>query len=186
MDLAEGKIDKAKSAIGVVKNDLKKFGDLINSLLEIAKIDKTNDKVKSINIQEIIEEIVVSYKGSIPDEIKIRIEKNVKINFPENHLRIILNNLIGNAIKYTKKRGRINIEVAKRNGIEIAVENEAIHLKSTDLQRIWQRNERLKVFKRITGNGIGLYLVKEVADHHGLTIHQNLNNGLFRISVSGF
>ncbi len=186
MDLTEKKHEKAQSSIGVVKNDLKKFGDLINSLLEIAKIDKTNDKGKTVNIKEIIEEVIVSYKGSIPEEIKINIGKDIKINFPENHLRIILNNLIGNALKYTKKRGKIYIEVNKKNGVEIAVENEAIHLKQADLQKIWQRNERLKVFKRISGNGIGLYLVKEVADHHGLTIHQSLNNGLFRISVSGF
>ena len=186
MDLSEKKMENAKSSIELVKNDLKKFGDLINSLLEIAKIDKTTDKGKTINVKEIIEEVVVSHKGTLPEEIKINIAKGVKINFPENHLRIILNNLIGNAIKYTKKRGRIYIEVKKGNGVELVVENEAAHLKQTDLQKIWQRNERLKVFKRIAGNGIGLYLVKEVADHHGLNIRQSLNDGLFRISVSGF
>ena len=186
MDLTEKKYDKAKDSIDVVKKDLKKFGDLIDSLLEIAKIDKSIDVGREVNIKEVIDNIILSHRSATSENIKISVAKDVKIYFPENHLKIILNNLIGNAIKYTKKNGKIYIDVNKRNGVEIAVENEASLLKTTDLDKIWQRNVRLKVFKRITGNGIGLYLVKEVADHHGLTIRQSLKNGMFRIAVSGF
>lgn len=186
MDLLDAKYEEAKVSIRTVKGDLKRYGELINGLLEIAKIDESKVRSKTVNLSGLINELLSQHKDNITKNIKVNIDKKVNMTFPENHLRIILNNLIGNAIKYSKKNGKIMVSIKDIGGGEIVVENETTYLKSKDLGRIWKRNERLVAIKRIVGNGIGLYLVKEVADHYGLTIDQSLKDEVYSVTVRGF
>ena len=180
-NLIDKKYSSAKDSVQVVRADLKKYGDLINSLLELAKIESLTTHPNELRLGKLIKEVVGKAKN-----IKVEIENGVRLFFPENQMRIILNNLIGNALKYSKKGSLVHLNISSKNNGEIVVENEVANLKNRDLAKIWQRHQRLEGTKKIHGNGIGLSLVKEVANHHDLKIAQELKIGKFRIVVFGF
>lgn len=186
MDIVDKKYLKAKESIRTVKSDLKRYGETLDSLLELAKVNLLQERKQKINVSTILNEIILQHIDTADKKLEIKIDEDYKMSFPENHFRIILNNLISNAIKYTNSQGLIKIEIRRQNKGEVVVENETTHIKTGDLEKIWKRHERLGFFKKVSGNGIGLYLVKEIADYYGLTISQGFKNGKFKIVVSGF
>lgn len=186
MDLLDSKLAEAKKSIRLVKTDLKKYGELLGGLLEIAKVDKVERKSEMVDIKKMVESVLKDYRADEREDIKIEIDQKVRLIFPENHLRIILSNLIGNAIKYTKTGDGIRIGVTGAVGIALEIENKTSLLRSVDLERIWSRHCRLGIFRKVDGNGIGLYLVKEVADHYGLKIDYSLEKGVFAVRIRGF
>lgn len=147
---------------------------LFDDMMTWSKEQKiTNDSAKKqINLKELADEICYSYSGAstsktIQIQNKIHPEKQVYVN--ERYLKVILRNLISNAVKFTEKGGSICIDIHKKNDYEIvSVENTGQGITKDDLQKIKQG---LQLSKRgtlnETGTGIGLYFCREFAEKCG-------------------
>jgi signal transduction histidine kinase len=168
-----------------VRENLKKYGDMINGMLELAKIDGDNSKISNINVHDYISQYIASQKSD--KTINIDVNDKLKIRFPENHFRIILSNLLSNALKYGEKSKPINVSFLVNSTGHLVVENEAKNVNKADLKKIWKRFSRLKNADDIDGYGIGLSVVKEITDFHKLTISSKLTGeNVVKISIGGF
>jgi two-component system, sensor histidine kinase and response regulator len=107
------------------------------------------------------------------------IQRDVKMTLNEPHditmcadpdeMEIIFNNLISNAIKYNKDGGTVDchIEESDKN-IVITVKDTGIGMSDADMEKLFQdfvriRNEKTK---NITGSGLGLSIVKKLAENY--------------------
>lgn len=101
-------------------------------------------------------------------------------NFPvvqgdQVRLRQLVDNLLGNAIKYSPDGGVITItgsaDLAK-NLVTIAVKDQGIGIKEADQEHVFDRFYRVedKLSRRTQGTGLGLYLSKAIAEAHGGTL----------------
>jgi signal transduction histidine kinase len=88
-------------------------------------------------------------------------------------LRQILVNLIGNAIKFTDRNGRVDVTArADSRGIAIRVADTGIGIASENMPRLFRAFEQLALPSgdRPGGTGLGLALTKRLVDMHGGTI----------------
>ncbi|HTK38271.1 MAG TPA: HAMP domain-containing sensor histidine kinase [Pyrinomonadaceae bacterium] len=128
---------------------------------EIKPADVIDDAIKSCDSQ--IAENGFSVETDVPDELP-------PINGDREALGRAVQNLIANSIKYGN--GKKWIRVSARNGdgrIKIVVEDRGLGISKRDLAHIFEPFYRAKdiVDAQIHGNGLGLSLVKKIADDHG-------------------
>ena len=106
------------------------------------------------------------------------------MTFVGNHQQIytLLNNVIGNAIKYNKDHGDVYVDIIeKSNAIKITIKDTGIGIPLADQSRVFERFYRVDKgrSKQRGGTGLGLAIVKHIVSHYKGTIHlqSELNNG---------
>jgi signal transduction histidine kinase len=152
---------------------------IIEQLLLLARLDTnliTVDK-KLVAIPTIIDDILSRHKKSIS-------EKNLSIDFhngatlealvPQYYSNLILENIIGNAIKYSNDATTIHIDIALLDSkVVCKIQDEGIGIKKEDLDNLFNhffRSDALN-HKSISGNGLGLSIAKKAADAIHAEIH---------------
>jgi anti-sigma regulatory factor (Ser/Thr protein kinase) len=149
----------------------------VNELLDLTRIESGTLKLKieCISIQSVIEDVVSGLKA-LADEKGLSLSYKVPEVFPDIYLdkqRIeqVLINLVGNAIKFTKPGGRIDIFAKERDEyIEVSVRDTGRGISPVDFDRIFDKFQRLEhpLLHTTEGTGIGLPISKElVKAHHG-------------------
>src|SRR3546814_9271335 len=98
-------------------------------------------------------------------------------------MKQIVINLVSNAIKFTSANGRVCISAcsSSNGGVRVSVSDTGIGIAEQDLARIWRPFEQVEnaLSRRKGGTGLGLPLVKRLADLHGsaIAIPSNLGAG---------
>ena len=86
-------------------------------------------------------------------------------------LRILLRNLLENAVKYTPPGGQVDIRLAQQDGRPVlTVEDSGPGIAPANRVRVFDRFFRASDAAPETGNGLGLSIVKAIADQHGATL----------------
>ena len=104
------------------------------------------------------------------------------VNVDENMLTRAMTNLVDNAIKYTPDGGKVEINI-HRNGenVVIDVADDGNGISEEDQKRLFRRHVRLarKEHVRVKGTGLGLFIVRSVAQAHGgdATVHSVMGEG---------
>jgi len=161
----------------IAERNLKRLGLLVNDLLDLSKLEAGRIELKAqpSSIDKIIYESVATLKTwaetkSINIQTKIQ-EALPEVNIEENRIIQVLNNLIGNAIKFTPENGNIIIEARSSNrerALEVSVADTGVGIAGEDLAKIfdkfYQSGERVST--DINGTGIGLTIAKEIIELH--------------------
>lgn len=85
-------------------------------------------------------------------------------------LRMMLRNLLDNAVKYTPEGGQVDIGIAHRDaGVELSVDDSGPGLRESERERVLDRFYRSGE-PQAPGSGLGLAIVKSIADLHGATV----------------
>jgi two-component system sensor histidine kinase VicK len=79
----------------------------------------------------------------------------------------VINNLINNAVKYSKSGTRVNVACVTINGCaQVSVSDQGIGIRQEEIGRLFERYYRVKNDNHISGFGIGLYLSAEIIERH--------------------
>ncbi|MCB9451874.1 MAG: PAS domain-containing protein [Anaerolineaceae bacterium] len=92
------------------------------------------------------------------------------INVDYNMLERAITNLVDNAIKYTPNGGMIEVGVSrKEDNVIVSVQDSGLGISLENQKRLFERHVRLarQEHKRIKGSGLGLFIVRSVAQRHG-------------------
>lgn len=163
--------DTAKKYIHYAVDGTERMELLIGDLLEYARAGNGNNEIKGTAINEIVEEIKKLYGLVIQEKnVSIALTGLSEIELNHTSTRQVLQNLIGNAIKYQSPgvQPLIVVNLADQsshwlitvsdNGIGIAIEN---------LENIFTPFKRLNSGKDYAGTGIGLAICKKIVEKHG-------------------
>ena len=157
-------------------NDLKELNSLINSLLELAQINRDKRiQLSSVRIDEIIFNSIHQVKTKYPGR-KIF----PKIQYPENDNELLINgnsglltiafrNLIDNACKFSNDDVNIEFFIMDKN-IRIIISDKGIGIPSDELDSIYQPFKRASNARFIGGYGIGLALVIKILEMHDIVL----------------
>ena len=171
-----------------------RLNNIIDSLLFLAKGDAGQKILKReiVDLKKLIhqtydETIILASPNSIT--VKLRESTDATIIGDEQRLRLMLLNLVDNAIKYNRPDGEIRIGLTKDNGFaQISVADNGIGIPEQEIPRIFDRFYRVdKARSRESrGVGLGLAIAKFIIESHGgnISVLSTLEKGTeFKVSL---
>ncbi len=170
-----------------VKKTLKnvdKLGKLINDLLDISKIQsgKLELKLANFDMNILLQEIIQNIQLTTPIQIIFSEYSGRMLAYGDmDRIGLVINNLLGNAIKYSPGSRQIKINAFKSDdAIMVSVADNGIGIPAEDLTNIFGRFYRVSgLSSTFSGSGIGLYISSEIINRHGGKIwaESELNKG---------
>lgn len=170
------RIDKENNDPGkymeMIENSVQKLDTFIQSIIEYYQNARTEGLKENINFKELVDDAVGTLKNTEQNiEFDIHIEDEVPFQNDEFRIRVILNNLVSNAIKYQKEDGttpkvEINIIVDSQKAF-VTIKDNGIGILQEHMESIFKMFFRTKASKKAPGTGIGLFIVKEALSKIG-------------------
>ena len=163
--------EKNEYYVNMVSSSADELLNLVNDILNWAKIDSGNIEIKEtiIDINDVCEQIVLNFQRAASENLKITFEplKNpIYVKLDEFRLKQVLNNLLTNAIKFTKK-GEVSLVLnymEKGNNVDliISVNDTGIGIPNDQYERIFKNFEQAKGqnIAEYGGTGLGLAITK--------------------------
>lgn len=174
---------KQKDYLNEIYSGNQRMIDLVNALLNVSRLEVGAFIVEpqDVNLKDIVVEVLNENNKAIQEK-KLIVNLNLDPNIPEveadpNLVRIIIQNLITNAVKYTKSK--IDISMASQEGVKVnqkdrtdlkgillKISDDGVGIPDAQKSRIFTKlfradNARLKDPQ---GSGLGLYIVKSIID----------------------
>lgn len=158
-------IDRSLERVSGMRN-------LIMDLLDFTKIrlEKKKEKVKTVDLRNLAKDSISTVKPyAIQKNVSIKLdaEKDIKIEADPVDLEIIFNNLLSNAVKYNKNDGQVWLQIVKdEEKITIIVKDTGIGMTEEETSTLFKEFVRIKndKTKNISGSGLGLSIVRKVAE----------------------
>jgi signal transduction histidine kinase len=150
---------------------------LINDLLNVTRIEEGRHLYNLIlvNLEDLTSNIVSSYteiakRKSLVLEYAKPEQKLPQVKVDVEKIRLVISNLIENAIKYTPVKGKITIIVSVEDGrVQVAVKDNGVGIVKEQQERIFTKFFRgTNVMRMETeGTGLGLFIAKNIVETHG-------------------
>lgn len=162
-----------RQALITIQKQAEKMAGLISQLLTLARAEQSRKKLhlERVNFSELAEIIAQQQEEFAEErgiEIAQEIEPDVTVQGDETMLMRMVINLLENAVKYGKENGHIRLSVVKENGFAVCrVEDDGIGIEKEHLENVWKRFWQEDASRKVQGSGLGLAMVKWMAEAHG-------------------
>lgn len=161
----------AKNYLQRVHNAASRMSELIRDLLEMSRVTRTEMQCRDFNISEVAREIIDVLKTSNPArQLDFHAPKTLNAFGDPRLLRIVLENLLGNAFKFTAKKSIARIELGSTysNGmLTYFVRDNGAGFDMAYADKLFGPFQRLHRFEDFPGTGVGLATVQRIIRRHG-------------------
>lgn len=168
---------------------------VINDLLQVAQMDagKVVLRKEDIDVGKLIADIIREQKSKFSGRDQTvtfkKPKEKLRVSADATKMRMVIENVIDNASKYTPPGKKITIRLAQSRGLaHIAVKDEGVGIAEEDIKKVFQKFLRLDnpMSTEVGGTGLGLYWVQRVIELHdgGISVVSELGKGsTFTISL---
>lgn len=170
---------KQDGALKTMEESAKHLAILINNLLDHAKIKAGRlqlDPPAPLDMKAAVGRVLALF-GATAQFKGIELAAKFAVDLPKAQvdpeaIERVLSNLISNALKFTREKGRVSIEVLSENcGIVVSVRDTGLGMSPEEAGRLFQRFSRIDPARqkeeRIAGIGLGLSISKQIVEAHG-------------------
>lgn len=150
--------------------------DLVDDFLNVSRLDLGTFEVvpKPMDLRAVVDSLESELKPEI-ERKKLEFVKDYQENLPmidvdEKLIRVVIQNFMTNAIKYTPEAGRVVVKLfSDAQNMQIAVSDTGYGIPEKDKSRIFSKLFRAAnvISKEVDGNGLGLYVVKQIVETSG-------------------
>jgi len=171
-----GRLDEeTKQCLNFAINGAKRMDAMILSLLDYSRIGRVFESKVALSSKAALDEALV-FLG--PEISACHGEVKVSGDWPElfasrDELTRLLQNLIGNALKYHQDGQPPQVEVhgtVHRASLRVEVRDQGIGIEPEQMHRLFKVFSRLQAHSRFEGSGVGLALCRKIVEHHGGSI----------------
>jgi PAS domain S-box-containing protein len=167
----QGKLDqKADNYIQFAVGGAKRMQSLIIDLLAFSRLGRPAGSLQPTQSAVVARQVIERLRSRIEEaQADIALGPLPVVNADETQLAQVLQNLIGNALKFRSTRPpKIRLNASPRNGEWLfSVEDNGIGIDQQFADRIFQMFERLHEREKYEGSGIGLAIAKKIVERHG-------------------
>jgi PAS domain S-box-containing protein len=163
--------EQRKKMFGAIIDSIHHMTHLLEDVLDVSKATEAKLSVTPVpfNIRAFFEEIIAqAHLANIERQFVFSASgENMNVLCDRKLLRLIVTNLISNALKYSPKTTPIKIIlVVESSHIYFTVTDHGIGMGQEDLQHLYEPFYRSKHVETITGTGLGLSIVKQSVERH--------------------
>ncbi len=164
----------AQKSIEAIQTETHRMGELIESLLALARVDRAQLHPVAVNLNELTKEAIndleLETKGR---ELNWEISPLPDVDCDRNLIKAVLQNLLGNAVKFTRGRkpavvkiGR-SLEKSENHEMVFFVNDNGAGFDQKQANSLFETFRRLHRYDDYEGSGIGLATVKRIIQKHG-------------------
>lgn len=162
---------QARSYLDRVRKSSVRMGELIDHLLRLSRVNRSELRKEDVDLSALAEVITDELKNDFPDRrVEISIAPGLTAKADPHLIRAALENLMGNAWKFTGKKDHAKIElgITDRNGIPtFFVRDNGAGFDMTYAGKLFSAFQRLHLESDFPGNGVGLATVQRIIFRHG-------------------
>ncbi|WP_166961572.1 sensor histidine kinase [Yeosuana marina] len=180
--------EEYKEKITYSLTEIDKMTETIEQLLVLARLDSSSNKLnfnETVLLPTLVDDILLRNNKDITSKnlsIHLKTDTTKDLLVKKYYANLILENIINNAIKYSKDNASINISIStSKDRLICSIKDEGIGIKSEDISNIFNHFYRSDALdhKDILGNGLGLSIAQKSAQAINATIkvESSINKG---------
>ncbi|HSH72845.1 MAG TPA: ATP-binding protein [Methylophilaceae bacterium] len=175
-DYADKLDDQGKNYLNRVRAATQRMGALIDDMLELSRIARVEMRHSYVDLSVMANEVLQELsKNDEARVVKFEVQENLLAEGDSKLLRIVLDNLIGNAWKYTSKIEEAHIEFGSvpdsENIINYYVRDNGAGFDMVYADKLFSAFQRLHTHSEFPGTGVGLATVQRIIHRHGGKIY---------------
>ena len=167
---AESLDDKGKKFLQRIRAGSQKMGQLIDAVLQLSRLARGDLKRKDLDLSKIVDAIAGELKKSEPDrDMTFKVARGVTADGDEQLIKVALQNLLGNAVKYTGRKDQARIEFGVTNGDGrnvYFVRDNGAGFDMSYADKLFAPFQRAHGTAEFEGMGIGLATVQRIINRH--------------------
>jgi len=163
--------DDAKEMLGRIRVASQRMGKLIDDLLNLSRVTRFDLHQSNVDLSSIVHRIAHEVKATHPDrKAEFKIKEGVVVSGDPTLLTVLLENLIGNAWKFSEPQSESIVEFGSgknKQGSYFFVKDNGVGFDMAYSSKLFGAFERLHSPSEFPGSGIGLATAKRVVARHG-------------------
>jgi len=174
--------EEYSEVVGETIDDIDGVISTFNALLSIAQIESgiPRKNWEHFQLNKLLDDLSEMYEAVAQEQQKVweyGVEENLHLYGNKHLIAQLLTNLLDNAFKYTPENGSIKLTASsdKQSNINLKIIDNGSGIPKEEYDKVFKRFHRLDSARSTEGNGLGLSLVKAVADLHDAEIHLDDN-----------
>ena len=164
-----------KEFLGIIYKQSRLMGDILNELLDLARIEARRGKdfrYAAVNLQELLADLIRAYQcppGRTLPQLQAPVQP-ISLMADAGKLRQALLNVLSNAYKYSPDGGPVRVEVERLEGAEpqvaIRICDHGMGMTPEQAAKVFTRFYRADTSGKVPGTGLGMSITKEIVEHH--------------------
>jgi signal transduction histidine kinase len=170
---ANGASEKQLEYFKILKENSARMRELVSDLLTVSRIEtaKLPLKKKEISLEDLIRKIIKElepFAKASNVKVEFKAQKNLpKVFADPSQIRLVIENLLDNAIRYIKEKGRVEIKLERIDKYcRFEIKDTGVGIPKEDQKYIFQKFFRSENVMRYQtqGSGLGLYIAKSIVN----------------------
>ena len=166
-------------AVGELKAGIDRSQRLIEQLLSLSRVEPDGPvhAPQRLDLSELVREVVGRYSARADHkgvDLGADAADGIAVTGDRHQLDVLLDNLVGNAIRYTSTGGQVDVRTLQIDGRPVLqVVDNGPGIPEAERERVFDRfyrGEGRQSDERLSGSGLGLAIVKAIAQRHGASV----------------
>jgi len=170
--------DTGREYLARVRNAAGRMGELIESLLKMSRVGRGGMNPVPLDLGHIANEILGELRAAEPERhVETEVAEGLRAIADQGLIRSLLQNLLGNAWKFSRDRAVARIQMGHNTAGEFFVRDNGAGFAQEYADKLFRPFQRLHSQDEFSGHGIGLASVKRIVERHGGSIRAEGKTG---------
>lgn len=171
----EGENINKEEYLDVILDESQQMSQMIGKLLNLSRLEHATEHIEKnvVPFSNLVQNLADS-RRILFEQSNLSFQSNITSDLTvlgdENYLSQVVDNFLGNALKYTTPQGSVSLKLTEENNtVHLQIENDSTPLSDELLQNIWEnfyKGDKSRNKDRNMSVGLGLYIVKTIITAH--------------------